>query len=58
MAQSHYQVVLQMDSTVEDRLSMFAETGVADPVGGGLDTYQQCAREIEEQVARLLKHWD
>ena len=36
------------------RLEMLSERGIADPVGGDIEEYRQCAAEIEQAVERLL----
>ncbi len=35
-------------------LEMLSEAGIADPVGGELHEYRECAREIEKAIERLL----
>ncbi|MBI4584248.1 MAG: threonylcarbamoyl-AMP synthase [Planctomycetes bacterium] len=54
---THYQQLLQRYPHLEEKLSMLAEESVADPIGGNIDAYWQCAREIEEGVRRVLENF-
>lgn len=58
LARSHHEVLLQSAPSTQDRLSMLSEEGIVDPVGGDIETYRRCAREIEKHVLRLLEHWE
>lgn len=55
LGHSHFQILQKMAPEVTCRLSMLCEEGIADPVGGDLETYRQCAEEIEQNVVRLLR---
>ena len=57
LGHSHFQLLLQLAPDVESRLELISTDGISDPVGGSLDLYRRCAREIETNVLRLLEHW-
>jgi len=64
MTPSHYQAVVSMLPEIEERtflLKNFPEPGrdgdgVADPIGGSLDMYNQTFLEIGEELGRILDH--
>jgi len=62
MTPSHYREVLSVNPEAKDKmylLKRFPESGddgegVADPIGGSLDTYNQTFLEIGEELGRML----
>jgi tRNA threonylcarbamoyl adenosine modification protein (Sua5/YciO/YrdC/YwlC family) len=58
MGRQHYDWIERMlegmDRGARPRLEMLLESGITDPVGGDIETYRVCAREIEEAVLRIL----
>jgi len=55
---SHYQIVArlleELDPKARPQLDMLEEDGIVDPVGGDIETYRQCAQEIEAALERIL----
>ena len=58
LSHSHFTLLAQLAPEHASRVRMLAEEGVSDPVGGTLDQYRECAREIERHVLALLEHWE
>ncbi len=55
MGQGHYRAVLEMDPYAENKTFMLGGTEeVADPVGMDQDTYDKCARQIDEHLRAQL----
>ncbi len=58
LSRSHYDMVERMLQTLEParrpKLSMLGADDIIDPVGGDLETYRECAREIESAILRIL----
>ena len=50
LSHSHRWQLLQWDSTLADRLVVMSEAGISDPIGGSLETYRECAEEIEHAL--------
>lgn len=58
LSRSHFQFVEglleELEPSERPRLDMLREDGVVDPVGGDLETYRQCLRDIEEAILGIL----
>lgn len=62
MSPSHYQQVVRMSPEARDRTFLLKKypdpgdegEGVADPIGGSLDNYNQTFLEIGEELGRIL----
>jgi len=58
MGQQHYTLIERMledmDPGARPRLEMLLEAGITDPVGGDIETYRSCAKEIEKAILRIL----
>ena len=54
---SHLQIVSQIAPDLAGRFSLLCDEGVMDPVGGDVETYRRCAREIEDGILNRLEHW-
>jgi protein-tyrosine-phosphatase len=54
LAHSHRDVVRSHFPEARERVHLIHETGVSDPIGGGLEVYRRCAEEIEQAVNL---HW-
>ncbi|MGQ9589215.1 MAG: L-threonylcarbamoyladenylate synthase [Planctomycetota bacterium] len=58
LSRSHYELVQKMleslDPAERPKLSMLQEEGIIDPLGGDLEAYRECAREIEKAILRVL----
>lgn len=56
MTRSHRDAILEAYPEVADRLELLARdrTDIPDPMGGGMQDYERCEREIERQVRSLL----
>jgi protein-tyrosine-phosphatase len=40
---------------IEGKILLLREGGISDPIGGDLDGYRACAREIEAAIQDILK---
>ena len=58
LGRSHFQLIERMCQELppdrRPRLDMLLEEGITDPVGGDLEIYRRCAREIEEAILGIL----
>jgi tRNA threonylcarbamoyl adenosine modification protein (Sua5/YciO/YrdC/YwlC family) len=58
MSSTHYQVLQrlceELPATARPRVDRLADECITDPVGGDLETYRRCAKEIEEAIRRIL----
>ncbi len=52
---SHRTQIVQSDPSAEEKTRLLNEGGVVDPIGGDVDTYRNCADEIERGVRRVLE---
>ena len=57
MSISHAQMLLQVSPHAQPKVQLLNEEGVSDPIGGDLETYRNCAREIETSVKEILKQF-
>jgi tRNA threonylcarbamoyl adenosine modification protein (Sua5/YciO/YrdC/YwlC family) len=59
LSHSHHQILQRMiadlEPSAQPRLERLCEEGVTDPVGGDIETYRRCAREIDTAVRRVLR---
>jgi tRNA threonylcarbamoyl adenosine modification protein (Sua5/YciO/YrdC/YwlC family) len=55
MSISHIQQLIQWNPGIESKVSLLKEGGIFDPIGGDLEGYRACAREIEEAIQEILK---
>jgi protein-tyrosine phosphatase len=60
MTQSHRQGILAQWPEAADRTCVLCPSGddVLDPIGGPLDRYQRCARQIESLLKRRIEEWE
>lgn len=60
MTRSHREMVINSRPDLAERIAMLSPEGrdVADPIGGGLQEYEACKREIEGYLADLLTRID
>jgi protein-tyrosine phosphatase len=56
MTRTHRDAILEAYPEVADRLELLARdrTDIPDPMGGGMQDYERCEREIERQLRTLL----
>jgi protein-tyrosine phosphatase len=56
MTRSHEQMILAEFPEVASRVRLLSGDGedVSDPMGSGIDTYRQCAQEIEQHLRRIM----
>ena len=57
LSSSHLEILRQLAPSLEDRFEKVTPDGVSDPVGGSLETYAQCADEIERGIMGHLSRW-
>ena len=50
-------MLLQVSPHAQAKVQLLNEEGVSDPIGGDLETYRNCAREIETSVKEILKQF-
>lgn len=55
MSVSHIQQLVRWNPGIESRVQLLRGEGISDPIGGDLDTYRSCAREIEEAIQKILE---
>lgn len=51
---AHYDHLIQMFPEAEPKTYLLMQTDVADPFGGSLQTYRDCAAQINEGVKTLI----
>jgi tRNA threonylcarbamoyl adenosine modification protein (Sua5/YciO/YrdC/YwlC family) len=58
LSHSHLQILQRMAANLEPaarpRIDQLSEESITDPVGGDMETYRQCAREIDDAIRRVL----
>ena len=50
LSPSHRWQLVQWNRGVAEKVELISELGVSDPIGGALETYQECAAEIEKAL--------
>lgn len=55
LTESHLQLVQSAFPGAGEKVSLLGEAGISDPIGGDLETYRKCAREIDEAVQKILR---
>jgi tRNA threonylcarbamoyl adenosine modification protein (Sua5/YciO/YrdC/YwlC family) len=60
MTRSHREAIVAQWPEAAQRTSLLSVEGgdVADPIGGPLERYRQCAAQIGEQIALRLEEWE
>jgi protein-tyrosine-phosphatase len=58
LSSSHLQILQRMAAELpphaRPRIDQLADEGITDPVGGDIETYRQCLREIDAAIRRIL----
>jgi protein-tyrosine phosphatase len=58
LSHSHLQILQRlaagMEPAARPRIDQLSPEGITDPVGGDMETYRQCAREIDAAIRRVL----
>lgn len=55
MSPSHSRQLVQWNPGIEPKVELVSEGGIADPMGGDLETYRRCAQDIEASIQAILK---
>jgi L-threonylcarbamoyladenylate synthase len=55
MSSSHVRQLTGWDPAIDSKVRLLAENGIVDPIGGDVETYRACAREIEGAIVRILE---
>lgn len=55
LTSSHFELTLQLFPEAREKLRMLNDSGVPDPIGGDMETYRRCAREIDASVRRIVE---
>ena len=50
LSSSHQWQIEQWHSKFAEKVQLINENGILDPIGGSLETYQECAAEIETAI--------
>ena len=60
MTRSHRQAIVNHWPEAADRTHLLSRdnTDISDPIGGSADVYQQCAKQLNEQLAKWLPDLD
>ena len=60
MTRSHRQAIVNHWPEAADRTHLLSRdnTDISDPIGGSADVYQQCAEQLNEQLANWLPDLD
>jgi tRNA threonylcarbamoyl adenosine modification protein (Sua5/YciO/YrdC/YwlC family) len=58
LSHSHMHVIRELAARLQPeerpRIDQLSPEGITDPVGGDLETYRQCAHEIDEAIRRVI----
>jgi protein-tyrosine-phosphatase len=54
LSTSHFQLAIQLFPWTAEKLSMIGD-GVTDPIGGDLETYRNCANEIDLALRKIVQ---
>ncbi len=55
MSESHLRQLIQWNPGIESKIRLLSREGISDPIGGDLETYRACAREIEAAIQEVLE---
>ncbi len=55
MSVSHIRQLVEWNPGIEGKILLLREGGISDPIGGDLEGYRACAREIEAAIQDILK---
>ena len=55
MSTSHLRQLVDWDPAIASKARLLAEKGIGDPIGGDLETYRACARQIEAGINEILE---
>jgi hypothetical protein len=55
MSHSHIRQLVEWNPGIESKVLLLREDGISDPIGGDLEAYRTCAREIEAAIQDILK---
>jgi len=60
MTRSHRQAIDKHWPEADERTHLLSldKTDISDPIGGSADVYQQCAKQLNEQLAKWLPDLD
>jgi protein-tyrosine-phosphatase len=54
LSPAHLYQILQLDESAAPKARTLNDEGIVDPIGGNLETYRDCAAEIERCLKALL----
>jgi protein arginine phosphatase len=55
MSESHLRQLVEWNPGIESKIRTLASRGITDPIGGSVETYRACAREIETAIREILE---
>jgi len=56
MSISHYQSIIAMVPTAVSKTTLLVESGISDPIGGTIEVYRKCAREIKVGIVEKMRN--